>query len=160
MGMCTQAKYFEDEIRLPDLKHNKAGLLCMASAGENLNTSQFYITMRGEDMEVGRGGFQLGHVGSRWTVLLHHDDSVQFSRCVAPVVCSHSQLSLHVNGWLGRGSLGMALTEGARHAFIRVCGIQHLDGKHTIFGEVAEDEEETLRKINELYCDTDGRPYR
>lgn len=37
---------------------------------------------------------------------------------------------------------------------------QHLDGKHTIFGEVAEDEEETLTKINELYCDTDGRPYR
>jgi cyclophilin family peptidyl-prolyl cis-trans isomerase len=37
----------------PELKHTKAGLLCMASAGENMNTSQFYITMRGEDLEVG-----------------------------------------------------------------------------------------------------------
>ena len=47
-----QAKYFEDEVR-PDMKHTKPGLLCMASAGENMNTSQFYITMRGEDLEVG-----------------------------------------------------------------------------------------------------------
>lgn len=47
----TQAKYFEDEVH-PEVKHTKAGLLCMASAGENMNTSQFYITMRGEDLEV------------------------------------------------------------------------------------------------------------
>lgn len=35
------------------MKHTKPGLLCMAAAGENMNTSQFYITMRGEDLEVG-----------------------------------------------------------------------------------------------------------
>lgn len=82
-----QAKYFEDEIRLPQLKHSRPGLVCMASSGENQNTSQFYITMRGEDMEF-------------------------------------------------------------------------LDGKHTIFGEVAEGLDTVLKEINELYCDTDGRPYR
>jgi cyclophilin family peptidyl-prolyl cis-trans isomerase len=48
----SQARCFEDEIRLPGTKHNKAGLVCMASSGENQNASQFYITMRGEDMEV------------------------------------------------------------------------------------------------------------
>ena len=82
----TQAKFFEDEVR-PDLKHTKPGLLCMASGGENMNTSQFYITMRGEDLEF-------------------------------------------------------------------------LDGKHTIFGEVAEGLDGVLKDINELYCDTNGRPYR
>jgi len=82
-----QAKFFEDEIRLPQLKHNRPGLVCMASGGENQNTSQFYITMRGEDLEF-------------------------------------------------------------------------LDGKHTIFGEVAEGLDTTLKEMNELYCDTNGRPYR
>lgn len=82
-----QAKFFEDEIRLPQLKHNRPGLVCMASGGENQNTSQFYITMRGEDLEF-------------------------------------------------------------------------LDGKHTIFGEVAEGLDSVLKEINELYCDTNGRPYR
>lgn len=82
-----QAKFFEDEIRLPQLKHNRPGLVCMASGGENKNTSQFYITMRGEDLEF-------------------------------------------------------------------------LDGKHTIFGEVAEGLDTVLKDMNELYCDTNGRPYR
>ena len=53
-GAASQARFFEDEIR-QDKKHNKAGLLCMASAGENQNASQFYITMRGEDLEVRQG---------------------------------------------------------------------------------------------------------
>eukprot|EP00624_Nannochloropsis_granulata_P001981 evm.model.NODE_1941_length_7655_cov_17.332071.2 len=82
-----QAKFFEDEIRLPQLKHNRPGLVCMASGGENQNTSQFYITMRSEDLEF-------------------------------------------------------------------------LDGKHTIFGEVAEGLDTVLKDMNELYCDTNGRPYR
>lgn len=160
MGMCTQAKYFEDEIRLPDLKHNKAGLLCMASAGENLNTSQFYITMRGEDMEVGRGGFH-------WAMWVVDGQSCCIMTIVANLVAvwpqwsvrTHSSAFMLVGGWVVGHWVWHSLN-GARHAFIRVYGIQHLDGKHTIFGEVAEDEEETLRKINELYCDTDGRPYR
>lgn len=40
------------------------------------------------------------------------------------------------------------------------CDIQFLDGKHTIFGEVAEGLDGVLKEINELYCDTNGRPYR
>ncbi|KAK9086113.1 hypothetical protein Sjap_026524 [Stephania japonica] len=40
-----QARFFADEIH-QDLKHSKTGTVAMASAGENLNASQFYITLR------------------------------------------------------------------------------------------------------------------
>ncbi|KAL6998975.1 cytochrome P450 monooxygenase 59 [Sarracenia purpurea var. burkii] len=79
-----QARFFGDEIRL-ELKHNKIGTVAMASAGEDLNASQFYITLR--------------------------DD------------------------------------------------LDYLDGKHTVFGEVAEGLE-TLQRINEAYVDVKGRPYK
>lgn len=42
-----QARFFEDEIR-PHLKHTKKGCVGMASAGENMNASQFYITTSDE----------------------------------------------------------------------------------------------------------------
>ncbi|XVE71861.1 hypothetical protein DITRI_Ditri10aG0185800 [Diplodiscus trichospermus] len=79
-----QARFFGDEIHL-DLKHSKTGTVAMASAGENLNASQFYFTLR--------------------------DD------------------------------------------------LDYLDGKHTVFGEVAEGLE-TLTRINEAYVDEKSRPYK
>ncbi|XWS28129.1 hypothetical protein CRYUN_Cryun25bG0039200 [Craigia yunnanensis] len=79
-----QARFFGDEIHL-DLKHSKTGTVAMASAGENLNASQFYFTLR--------------------------DD------------------------------------------------LDYLDGKHTVFGEVAEGLE-TLTRINEAYVDEKNRPYK
>lgn len=79
-----QARFFGDEIHL-DLKHAKTGTIAMASAGENLNASQFYFTLR--------------------------DD------------------------------------------------LDYLDGKHTVFGEIAEGLE-TLTRINEAYVDESNRPYK
>ncbi|XP_045805339.1 peptidyl-prolyl cis-trans isomerase CYP59-like isoform X3 [Trifolium pratense] len=79
-----QARFFNDEIHI-DLKHSKTGTVAMASAGENMNASQFYITLR--------------------------DD------------------------------------------------LDYLDGKHTVFGEVAEGFE-TLTRINEAYADGKGRPFK
>ncbi|KAK3230521.1 hypothetical protein Dsin_002402 [Dipteronia sinensis] len=40
-----QARFFGEEIRV-DLKHLKTGTIAMASAGKNLNASQFYMTLR------------------------------------------------------------------------------------------------------------------
>ncbi|GFQ04907.1 peptidyl-prolyl cis-trans isomerase cyp59 [Phtheirospermum japonicum] len=79
-----QARFFGDEIHL-DVKHSKMGTVAMASAGENLNASQFYITLR--------------------------DD------------------------------------------------LDYLDGKHTVFGEIAEGLD-TLTRINETYVDEKSRPYK
>ncbi|KAA3490168.1 peptidyl-prolyl cis-trans isomerase CYP59 [Gossypium australe] len=79
-----QARFFGDEIH-HDIKHSKTGTVAMASAGENLNASQFYFTLR--------------------------DD------------------------------------------------LDYLDGKHTVFGEVAEGLE-TLTRINEAYVDEKNRPYK
>eukprot|EP00252_Welwitschia_mirabilis_P012599 TRINITY_DN2779_c0_g1_i1.p1 TRINITY_DN2779_c0_g1~~TRINITY_DN2779_c0_g1_i1.p1 ORF type:complete len:547 (+),score=133.27 TRINITY_DN2779_c0_g1_i1:273-1913(+) len=79
-----QARFFTDEIH-SDLKHSKIGTVAMASAGENLNASQFYITLR--------------------------DD------------------------------------------------LDYLDGKHTVFGEVAEGFD-TLTRINEAFVDEKDRPYK
>ncbi|XP_057453312.1 peptidyl-prolyl cis-trans isomerase CYP59 [Lotus japonicus] len=79
-----QARFFSDEIHI-DLKHSKTGTVAMASAGENLNASQFYFSLR--------------------------DD------------------------------------------------LDYLDGKHTVFGEVAEGFE-TLTRINEAYVDEKSRPYK
>ncbi|KAI6687939.1 hypothetical protein NL676_024767 [Syzygium grande] len=79
-----QASFFVDEIHL-DLKHSKTGAVAMASAGENLNASPFYFTLR--------------------------DD------------------------------------------------LDYLNGKHTVFGEVAEGIE-TLTRINEAYVGEKGRPYK
>ena len=37
--------------------------------------------------------------------------------------------------------------------------LDHLDGKHTVFGEVAEGDD-VLAKLNEAYCDDENRPYQ
>lgn len=37
--------------------------------------------------------------------------------------------------------------------------IEYLDGKHAVFGHVVEGLD-TLDKINEVYIDQDGRPYK
>ena len=42
---------------------------------------------------------------------------------------------------------------------LRAEDMEHLDGKHTVVGEVAEGFD-VLEKLNSLYCDGDGRPYQ
>ncbi|KAK3241633.1 cytochrome P450 monooxygenase 59, partial [Cymbomonas tetramitiformis] len=79
-----QARCFDDEIK-PTLKHKNVGVVGMASAGPNLNASQFYITTAKD--------------------------------------------------------------------------LQSLDEKHTIFGQLAEGED-ALMRINEAYCDEEGRPFQ
>jgi peptidyl-prolyl cis-trans isomerase-like 4 len=46
------SKTFKDEIAPPPMtrKFNKVGLVAMANTGENTNKSQFFITLRGNDI--------------------------------------------------------------------------------------------------------------
>ncbi len=64
---------------------------------------------------------------------------------------------------LKMGTLSMVNNGNGLHGsqFILTLGetLDYLDGVHTVFGEVAEGED-TLIKINEAYCDQDGRPYQ
>ena len=39
-------------------------------------------------------------------------------------------------------------------------GLDSMDGKHSVFGEVAEDSLAVLRKINEAVCDDDNVPFQ
>ena len=39
-------------------------------------------------------------------------------------------------------------------------GCDSLDGVHSVFGEVAEDSYEVLRKINDAICDDQSIPYQ
>ncbi|KAI7865834.1 cyclophilin-like domain-containing protein [Spinellus fusiger] len=70
---------------------------------------------------------------------------------------------------LKRGTVSMAVAQdatvesgglSASQFFITLAeDLDYLDGKYTVFGEVAEGYD-TLDKINEAYCDHAGRPYR
>ncbi|GLC60770.1 cytochrome P450 monooxygenase 59 [Pleodorina starrii] len=63
-----QARFFEDELR-PHLKHGRRGLVGMASPGEGLNASQFYITT-GEELDSLDGRHTIfGRVAEGWEVL-------------------------------------------------------------------------------------------
>jgi peptidyl-prolyl cis-trans isomerase-like 4 len=60
------------------------------------------------------------------------------------------------------GLVSMSGNEGSRSQFfitLRGEDLEHLDGKHTIFGEVAEGFD-TLEKINALYTDDTNRPFQ
>ncbi|KAG0171641.1 Peptidyl-prolyl cis-trans isomerase cyp6 [Apophysomyces sp. BC1015] len=68
-----------------------------------------------------------------------------------------------------RGTVSMAVAPDAAMESGGVSGsqffitladdLEYLDGKYTVFGEVAEGFE-TLDKMNEAYCDEQGRPFR
>eukprot|EP00959_Pyramimonas_sp_CCMP1952_P071712 1497852-Pyramimonas_sp.AAC.1 len=63
-----QARFFEDEIR-PEIKHKKKGMLGMASAGENQNASQFYITTAADISSLAEKHTIFGELGEGDDVL-------------------------------------------------------------------------------------------
>uniref|UniRef100_A0A2N9F1Z1 Peptidyl-prolyl cis-trans isomerase n=1 Tax=Fagus sylvatica TaxID=28930 RepID=A0A2N9F1Z1_FAGSY len=138
-----QARFFNDEIHL-DLKHSKTGTVAMASAGENLNASQFYFTLR-DDLDyldekhtvVVSALFSFGHHGC------NVDEKVLvclISECeAASVILWESLLCCSLLGLPMGGSKGPCLGE--------------------VFGEVAEGLD-TLTRINEAYMDEKGRPFK
>lgn len=112
------------------------------------NVQQNFICQTGDPTGTGKGGIALsGLLDSRGAATF--DDEIIQSRKINKVglVCMAHDLA----------------KENANRSqfFITLRGedLENLDGKFTVFGEVAEGLE-VLQKINELYCDGDGRPYQ
>ncbi|RIA92456.1 cyclophilin-like domain-containing protein [Glomus cerebriforme] len=57
------------------------------------------------------------------------------------------------------GAEGKGGVSGSQFFITTGENLDYLDGKYTVFGEVAEGFD-TLEKINNAYCDEDGRPYK
>ncbi|GAU41918.1 hypothetical protein TSUD_25590 [Trifolium subterraneum] len=76
-----QARFFNDEIHI-DLKHSKTGTVAMASAGENMNASQFYITLR-DDLDYLDGK----HTGG-WGINMR--DNGKHCNCMVYIVNGYS----------------------------------------------------------------------
>lgn len=69
-----QARFFDDEFH-PTLKHDKVGIVAMASAGENANASQFYITTRAELDYLDEKHTVFGEVGEGLDTLMRINEA-------------------------------------------------------------------------------------
>ncbi|KAG2226173.1 hypothetical protein INT45_003318, partial [Circinella minor] len=94
------------------------------------------------------------------------------SESIYGILGQHRYFPAEINPKLkhkSRGTVSMAVAQDASIESGGVSGSQffitlgdnldYLDGKYTVFGEVAEGDE-VLDKINEAYCDEQGRPFR
>jgi peptidyl-prolyl cis-trans isomerase-like 4 len=63
-----------------------------------------------------------------------------------------------------RGTLSMVCDANGRFGsqfFVTLEeNLSSLDGKHAVFGEVAEESYEVLEKMTQAICDEENRPYR
>ncbi|CAN0891527.1 Peptidyl-prolyl cis-trans isomerase CYP59 [Linum grandiflorum] len=71
----------------------------------------------------------------------------------------HQHLKHKSTGTVAMASAGANMNASQFYFTLRDHDLDYLDGKHTVFGEVAEGLE-TLAKINEAYVDENKRPYK
>lgn len=103
------------------------------------------VAQSGDPEGTGKGGDSVFR-------LLYGDQARYFEQELKPRI-KHSklgQLSMVNNG---------ANMHGSQFFITLAPNIDYLDGKHTVFGEVAEGFD-VLQKLNEVYVDKDNRPYK
>ena len=112
------------------------------------NVQQNYICQTGDPTGSGEGGSSIyGLLDGGKSASFQDEISKQRKMNQVGLVCmAHDQTKENAN----RSQFFITL---------RAEDFDNLDGKYTIFGQVAEGLE-VLQKINELYCDGDGRPYQ
>lgn len=112
------------------------------------NVQQNYICQTGDPTGTGKGGKSIyGFLNGNQADAFEDEISKQKKMNKVGLVCmAHDQTKENAN---------------QSQFFITLRGedLDNLDGKYTIFGEIAEGLE-VLQKLNELYCDGDGRPYQ
>ena len=112
------------------------------------NVQQNYICQTGDPTGSGKGGSSIyGLLDGGKSASFKDEISKQRKMNQVGLVCmAHDQTKENAN----RSQFFITL---------RAEELDNLDGKYTIFGQIAEGLE-VLQKINELYCDGDGRPYQ
>ena len=112
------------------------------------NVQQNYICQTGDPTGSGKGGSSVyGLIDKAISPSFNDEISKQRKMNKVGLVCmAHDQSKENAN----RSQFFITL---------RAEDFDNLDGKYTIFGEIAEGLD-VLQKINELYCDGDGRPYQ
>ncbi|KAH7887486.1 cyclophilin-like domain-containing protein [Phlebopus sp. FC_14] len=119
------------------------------------NVSKDFLAQTGDPTAAGTGG------ESVWSYIASQAEGKHVSRYFAPEVVPRLK---HTH----KGTLSMAIAPsingdkgGCGSQFFITLGdnIDYLDGKHAVFGHVVEGLE-TLDKINEVFTDQDGRPFK
>jgi cyclophilin family peptidyl-prolyl cis-trans isomerase len=118
----SEKRFFADEV-LPELRHSRPGMLGMASARENANASQFYITLA-PSLEV-------------LPALLSHAQHTQHHTCAEHVKISGTQIwrcfrSMNSSIWKeslleggGGGAMASALACGCSLALCSIAPFAH-----------------------------------
>lgn len=120
------------------------------------NVSKDFLAQAGDPTATGTGG------ESVWSFIASKNGGGDVPRYFVPEIVPRLK---HTEK--GTVSMAVAPTIEGQHAggcgsqfFITLAdGIEYLDGKHAVFGHVVEGLD-TLDKINEVFVDQDGRPFK
>ncbi|CAI5988058.1 unnamed protein product, partial [Closterium sp. NIES-65] len=192
-----QARFFEDEIRA-GLKHDKVGVVAMASGDSNLNASQVtlnasqvtlnasqvtlnasqvtlnasqvtlnasqvtlnasQVTLIASQVTLNASQPRFPHAGPAHRISEISSRLIMIHSCIFHALLSHPPSALRPLFSLPFWRPLLASPTAQFYITTRA-GLDSLDGKHTIFGEVAEGLD-TLQRINEAFVDDKGRPFK
>ncbi|ORX61598.1 cyclophilin-like protein [Hesseltinella vesiculosa] len=119
------------------------------------NYAPFYNVQRGFMAQTGDPSGK-GDGGSSIFGILHGDKDRFFPAEIQPHLKHNRKgtVSMAMSG--GTDDVGLS---GSQFFITLADDLDYLDGKHTVFGRV-EEGMEVIDKLNESYCDAQGRPFR